>query len=254
MITIAFLILTVSFTNSALPPPRDPEPDAVTIDAGLLTSITKVKEGPKREEAGPKTQNQQNPAFNPNFNSIGTFPTGQGNFGVPTQIGPQPGYGGFPATGGPTGQFPQQPGQFPQQPGQFPNDLAPDVVAFTAVRASDFTRNAISQVRFDVTVTDIGYGWLPDRSEFVCYYPGLYFFTFSALSPIGRQFKLSLVKNNQDILSAWGDSAGYQTGSNTAILYLQQNDRVSLVLQEGSIHESTVFGRGYTSFSGFRIK
>lgn len=45
--------------------------------------------------------------------------------------------------------------------------------------------------------------------------------------------RLSLVKNNLEVVSAWGDTNGYQSGSNTAILALNQGDRVYLVLQEG---------------------
>jgi hypothetical protein len=67
--------------------------------------------------------------------------------------------------------------------------VAPDSVAFSAARASDFTRVGVTQVRFDYTLTDIGYGWYPDRSEFVCYYPGLYYFTYHGLSSQTRQFK-----------------------------------------------------------------
>ena len=88
-------------------------------------------------------------------------------------------------------------------------------------------------------------------------------------------------------MSAWGDTNGYQSGSNTAILALNQGDRVYLVLQEGkpplldimcsitfedflvkdsflklldmlfslgNLHETNNGGRGYTTFSGFRIR
>ncbi len=66
---------------------------------------------------------------------------------------------------------------------------------------------------------------------------------------------MSLVKNNQEVVSAWGDANGYQMASNSAILTLNQGDRVYIVLQEGNLHETNNnVGRGYTTFSGFRIR
>lgn len=107
----------------------------------------------------------------------GSFLPGQGAPFIPGQ-GLLPNAGAFPQGGGvlPGASLP-------------PGSVAPDTVAFSAARASDYTRVGVTQVRFDYTLTDVGYGWYPDRSEFVCFYPGIYFFTFSALSPQSRQFK-----------------------------------------------------------------
>ena len=68
-----------------------------------------------------------------------------------------------------------------------------DPVAFSAVHASLTTRRSSSKIAFDRTVTDIGYGWYPRRNEFICYYPGLYFFTFAAISPATSKFKYYFV-------------------------------------------------------------
>lgn len=62
-------------------------------------------------------------------------------------------------------------------------------VAFSAVRASDKSRKAQSKIYFDTTLSDIGFGWNPKSSEFICYYPGSYFFTFTAVSDSGSHFK-----------------------------------------------------------------
>lgn len=61
------------------------------------------------------------------------------------------------------------------------------------------------------------------------------------------------MKNNDEVVYAWGERVGYQSGSNSAILTLEKNDRVYLSVQEGTIHETKKSGRGYTSFSGFRV-
>lgn len=61
------------------------------------------------------------------------------------------------------------------------------------------------------------------------------------------------MKNNDEVVSAWGDGRGYHAGSNSIILNLMKNDRVYLNIQEGMIHDSKSTNKGYTTFSGFRI-
>jgi hypothetical protein len=62
-------------------------------------------------------------------------------------------------------------------------------VAFSAVRASDKSRKSNSKIFFDTTLSDIGFGWNSRSSEFICFYPGSYFFTFTAISDSGSHFK-----------------------------------------------------------------
>lgn len=126
-------------------------------------------------------------------------------------------------------------------------------VAFSAVRASDKSRKSSSKIVFDTTLTDVGFGWNSRNSEFVCFYPGQYFFTFTALSDSGSQFKAALMKNSDELSIIWGERGGYQSASNSLILNLEKNDRVYLNLKEGEIYETSKVGRGYTTFSGFRL-
>lgn len=62
-------------------------------------------------------------------------------------------------------------------------------VVFSAVRAADKSRKSVQRLLFENTITDIGFGWSPLRSEFVCFYPGTYFFSFTALSDNTSNFK-----------------------------------------------------------------
>jgi hypothetical protein len=94
--------------------------------------------------------------------------------------------GYFPQEGDP--QAAAQPSYSPYLPSS-----AFEPVAFSAVHASLSSRRSVSKISFDRTVTDIGYGWYSRRSEFICYYPGLYFFTFTAISPTTSYFKYYLV-------------------------------------------------------------
>ena len=54
-----------------------------------------------------------------------------------------------------------------------------DIVGFSAIRASGFSRVGDSRIYFENTVTDTNYGWDSFNSIFITHYPGLYFFTFS---------------------------------------------------------------------------
>ncbi|XP_046639591.1 complement C1q tumor necrosis factor-related protein 4-like [Daphnia pulicaria] len=126
-------------------------------------------------------------------------------------------------------------------------------VAFSAVRASDKSQKSNSKIFFDTTLSDIGFGWNSRSSEFICFYPGSYFFTFTAISDSGSHFKAALMKNSDEVVVAWGERVGYQSASNSVILNLDKNDRVYLNIKEGEIYETSKTGRGYTSFSGFRI-
>ncbi|XP_066975340.1 cerebellin-3-like [Macrobrachium rosenbergii] len=124
--------------------------------------------------------------------------------------------------------------------------------AFTVRRASPYVR-AGSKVVFTETVTQTGTGWNTARSEFVATTAGLFFFTFSAVSDRYSHFRVSLKKNEQDVVSAFGDASGYQMGSQSALVSLSPGDRVYLQLQEGQLREAAASSRAYTSFTGFRI-
>jgi len=87
---------------------------------------------------------------------------------------------------------------------------------------------------------------------FICYEPGTYFFTFNALSTNNGFFRVVLLKNNEEIVSAWGQGS-YGSASNSAILDLNQNDSVYLQVAQGEIHEAANSNSAYTTFSGYKI-
>ena len=66
-------------------------------------------------------------------------------------------------------------------------------------------------------------------------------------------FRISLKKNNEDVVSAFSDVSGFHTSSTSAILQLSTTDRVYLQLQEGRVFEASTSSRSYTTFTGFRI-
>lgn len=63
-------------------------------------------------------------------------------------------------------------------------------VIFSVAKATEKSRQSFSKIKFNQTLTNIGLGWDSSRNEFNCFYPGVYFFTFSALSTPTSEFRL----------------------------------------------------------------
>ena len=129
-------------------------------------------------------------------------------------------------------------------------------VAFSAIRANTYANSGSSRqhIRFERTVTDVGYGWNPNDSYFECYYPGTYVFSWSVVSPSNEETRVSLYENGRETgHHVWGDRNGYQSASNTAVLTLRKGSRVELRLTEGRLYEPSSSSRGYNSFSGFKL-
>ena len=70
------------------------------------------------------------------------------------------------------------------------NEVSP-LVAFTAADVKPYTWSGMKKNMSGYTLTNEGYGWNPKTNVFVCYYPGLYFFTFSE-QPSSHQRSRSL--------------------------------------------------------------
>ena len=158
----------------------------------------------------------------------------------------------YPGNGGNSnGQY------FPGNNGGYnPTPQQGAAVAFSAIRANTYSNSGSSrqQIRFERTVTDVGYGWNTRESYFECYYPGTYVFTWSVVSPSNEETRVSLYENGRETgHHVWGDRNGYQSASNTAVLNLRKGSRVELRLTEGRLYEPSTSTRGYNSFSGFKL-
>ena len=168
---------------------------------------------------------------------------------------PNGGYGFYAGNGGNQGpvEYPE-PTQNNNNNNYPPPIGAPSgVVAFTAERATQNSLYSPSVLTFERTVTNLGPGFEEREGVFVCRYPGLYVFGWSAVAPKHSQFRVSLVKNGREIGHSWGDTEGYHSGGNMVTLYLNTNDRVMLRLTEGKLYEPDNSNRGYTTFTGFKL-
>merc|ERR1711872_567399 len=153
------------------------------------------------------------------------------------------GQGYNPGVGGGQGYNPGLAGQDKEQ--------AP--VAFTANRATAYSRTGPGQLMFERSVTNLGGGWNGATGQFIAPYSGTYHFSWSALSTARHHLKLALVRGGREQVASWADSDGYQAASGAAVITLRRGDSVYLYVEEGEVYESSISNTGYTTFSGFRI-
>merc|ERR1712038_1073255 len=180
--------------------------------------------------------------YDPRDNPNNYYPNGSGEKGGQY----------YPGKGGNSnGQY------FPGNNGGYnPTPQQGAAVAFSAIRANTYSNSGSSrqQIRFERTVTDIGYGWNSRESYFECYYPGTYVFSWSVVSPSNEETRVSLYEDGRETgHHVRGDRNGYQSASNTAVLNLRKGSRVELRLTEGRLYEPSTSARGYNSFSGFKL-
>ena len=126
-------------------------------------------------------------------------------------------------------------------------------VAFTAHRATAYSRTGPGQLVFERSVTNLGGGWNGPAGQFVTPYSGTYYFSWSALSTARNHLKLALVRDGREQVASWADQGGYQAASGSAVLTLRRGETVYLYVEEGEVYESSTTNTGYATFSGFRI-
>ncbi|RWS30084.1 complement C1q-like protein 3-like protein [Leptotrombidium deliense] len=123
-------------------------------------------------------------------------------------------------------------------------------VAFHAIKGA---KND-AYVSFQAMVTNNEAKFNPLYGVFECESPGLYFFTFSALSKLENDLRISLRINRIPVATIFaGSRTSYNSASGSALLTLSKNDIVYLFVEKGEIYESNQVNRAYTSFSGFQL-
>ncbi|XP_053645943.1 cerebellin-2-like [Cherax quadricarinatus] len=123
-------------------------------------------------------------------------------------------------------------------------------VAFSVRKA--YNLQAVSRLRFQEVVSNIGGGWNHAADEFVAQYNGGYYFSFHAVGARNRDFTLALMKNGIYQVTAYGTERSFEHGSNSVFLDLHNEDRIFLELQQGSIYEHPG-DEAYTTLTGFLL-
>lgn len=93
----------------------------------------------------------------------------------------------------------------------------------------------------------------PAVGVFKCTSPGLYFFTFNALTHADGDLRINLRVNKFTMLSAYGGGPTPVTVTGSSILHLQTDDVVYLFVDRGDINESNKMSHVFTSFSGVQL-
>lgn len=89
---------------------------------------------------------------------------------------------------------------------------------------------------------------------FKCTSAGLYFFTFTAMSPEGKDLRISLRTNRIPVVTIYsGSSNAFNSASGSTVLSLSEDDIVYLYVEKGDIYESNQVNRAFTTFSGFQL-
>ncbi|XP_066267606.1 complement C1q tumor necrosis factor-related protein 4-like [Branchiostoma lanceolatum] len=130
-------------------------------------------------------------------------------------------------------------------------------VAFTLTRSTGLgpvSSTADLTVTFDHVLTDVG-GSFPDvtnLSVFNCQHPGVYLFSFSALAKLENNAFVKLMKNGEFQLAMWapGIPRNSGSGSNTAVLELEQGHRVWLAIGSPNTYAIHSNSSRYISFTG----
>lgn len=106
---------------------------------------------------------------------------------------------------------------------------------------------------YRIVKTNIGNAYSPFTGVFAAPVAGIYFFTFHYYAGGGHPVGLSLIKNNQVVVTTYDhrtSSDGADNGGNTAFVQLQQGDQVFVRLSANT----HVWGNdAITTFSGFLV-
>jgi hypothetical protein len=124
--------------------------------------------------------------------------------------------------------------------------------AFTAGFTSDSSTSSEKMMVFPSVISNIGGGYNPNTGIFAAPNAGLYVFYVSGVEYDDKYLRLDIVLNGASKVRSIAASEGrFQTGTNMAVLNLQQGDRVWVKRTQGTGHYSQVVP--VTTFSGFQI-
>ena len=119
------------------------------------------------------------------------------------------------------------------------------------ILATTYTPGADEKIAYDDIFTNVGGGYSTQRNEFVCAEPGVYVFYANVWPLSGTACHLYIAKNGIEITRVYGNHNAPSTGSNMAVLELEQGDTVSV--HRGSEACILEGDEPYNAFSGFKL-
>lgn len=122
-------------------------------------------------------------------------------------------------------------------------------VGFTLIKGR---RNG-SYINFEFIATNLNAELHSSIGAFRCAIPGLYFFTFTALSPKYDHMKISFRKNRKPVTTVYASGNAHSSASCSMALWLRRGDIVYPFIEDGDFVESRARSRALIFFSGFKV-
>ncbi|XP_033114196.1 adiponectin-like [Anneissia japonica] len=107
-------------------------------------------------------------------------------------------------------------------------------------------------IQYNAVITNIGGDYNLTTAKFVCRVPGAYVFAFTGHNPYDKDLSITIMKNNQRIVSSYSGAIGVKSTSTTVVLVLVEDDEVWTQLYKRSNNINS-YRFAEASFSGFLI-
>ncbi|CAG2187624.1 COL8A [Mytilus edulis] len=127
-----------------------------------------------------------------------------------------------------------------------------NIPAFSAMLTYSLTPGNGKAIKFDKVVTNILNGYNPTSGIFTALVPGVYHFSYTVMTEIGKYLVVYLTLNNTKQHSTWLLGPKHETGTTSIILNLKKGDQVAVKSADNNF---SIFSNSnmYSSFSGYLI-
>ena len=104
----------------------------------------------------------------------------------------------------------------------------PDVprIAFYAILTHDLSLGQHQTVEYDKVVTNVGNAYNSRHGHFISPVKGVYLMSFTLMNKNGGDMEIEMVRNGVRVAHGYGDSTGYNMGTQVAIVILEKDDMV----------------------------
>ena len=126
----------------------------------------------------------------------------------------------------------------------------PDVarIAFYAVLTHDVSLGQHQIVEYDKVITNVGNAYDSRHGHFISPVKGVYLMSFTVMNNNGAEMYIEMVRNGVRVAYGYGDTRGYNMGTQVAIVILEKGD-MSWMRHAYSTTQ-TLHGDAFNTFAG----
>ncbi|XP_071946353.1 complement C1q tumor necrosis factor-related protein 2-like [Antedon mediterranea] len=126
--------------------------------------------------------------------------------------------------------------------------------AFSVVFTTNPGRHAVSPMKYNTIITDVGNHYNKETGKFVCTIPGVYVFQVTSLKSSGGGIvSTQIIKNGNFQVTAYVGDTGHHSISTMVVLDLVSGDQVWTQPRDTNTNYYYSDGNRYCSFSGFLL-